>query len=125
MTRNSILITLAASLLVIMLLALAACSSGKPNVTNSPTTAAEVTTVKQPSVSLNPVSWQSDGIISENEYTRYQKIGEIDVFSRLEGDSVMFALKANTAGWLSLGIDPENKMQGADILMCYVKDAKG
>lgn len=68
--------------------------------------------------------WKSDGVISDGEYTTKKMIGEIEVFTKVEGDSVMVAMKAPTTGWISLGIDPEDKMKGADIWMCYVKDGK-
>lgn len=69
-------------------------------------------------------AWNSDGVISDGEYTTKKMIGEIEVSTKVEGDSVMVAMKARTTGWMSLGIDPEDKMKGADIWMCYVKDGK-
>lgn len=68
--------------------------------------------------------WKSDGAISEGEYTQTHKIGEIEVFTRVEGDSVMMALRAKTKGWVALGIDPEDKMKDADIILGYVKDGQ-
>lgn len=81
-------------------------------------------TPKEVSVADQPVEWKADGIISDNEYTRHQKIGQIDVFTRVNGDTVMMALRAETKGYIALGIDPEDKMKGADILMCSVKEDK-
>lgn len=75
-----------------------------------------------PPVTKITQDWQSDGVITDGEYSNYQKVGELDVFTRVEGDSVMIALRAQTIGWLALGIDPEDKMKGADMLLCYVKD---
>ncbi len=70
------------------------------------------------------VEWKSDGVVTEGEYIGKQTVGEIDVFTRVDGDVVMMALKANTTAWLSIGIDAEDKMKGADILMFSVKDGK-
>lgn len=78
----------------------------------------------QPKVTGATKAWQADGIIEEAEYSRQQKIGEIEIYTRLEGDSVMIGLKAKTNGWIALGIDPEDKMKGADMLLCYVQDGK-
>jgi hypothetical protein len=36
----------------------------------------------------------------------------------------MMALRAQTTGWVAIGIEPEDKMKGADILLCYVKDGQ-
>lgn len=68
--------------------------------------------------------WKSDGIIGDGEYADRKMIGEIEVFTRVEGNSAMIAMRARTTGWLALGIEPEDKMKGADIWMCYIKDGK-
>lgn len=68
--------------------------------------------------------WKSDGAVSDGEYTQTHKLGEIEVFSRVEGDSVMMALRARTKGYVALGIDPEDKMKGADMLLGYMKDGQ-
>lgn len=78
----------------------------------------------KPEVPKSTVGWNSDGVITEGEYTTKQTIGEIEVLARVDGDFVMMALKANTTAWISIGIDPEDKMKGADILMFSVKDGK-
>ena len=94
---------------------LAGCSA-KPNPTQSKTPESTITQVTK--------EWKSDGVISDGEYTTKKMIGEIEVSTRVDGDSVMVAMKAPTTGWISLGIDPEDKMKGADIWMSYVKDGK-
>ncbi len=68
--------------------------------------------------------WKADGTVSDGEYTQTHKIGDIEVFSRVEGDTVMMALRAKTKGWVALGIDPEDKMKGADIILGFVKDGQ-
>jgi predicted small lipoprotein YifL len=108
------IVLLISALMVITLLA--ACG-GKAS-TPPPATA------PAPQAAAASKPWQADGIISEGEYTLAQKIGDIEVFSRLDGDTVMLALKAQTSGWMALGIDPEDKMKGADILLCFVKDGQ-
>jgi DOMON domain len=74
-----------------------------------------------PSVSKQPGAWESDGVIMDNEYTKYQRMGQLDVFSRIEGDSVILGIRAVTKGWFAIGIDPDAAMKGADILLCYIK----
>lgn len=68
--------------------------------------------------------WKSDGAVSQGEYAQTHKIGEIEVFTRVEGDSAMMALRAQAKGWVALGIDPEEKMRGADMIFGYVKDGQ-
>ncbi|MDR3591248.1 MAG: DOMON domain-containing protein [Negativicutes bacterium] len=79
---------------------------------------------KEPGVSSSPAQWQSDGIIADKEYTSHQKIGDIDVYSRVSGDTVLFGLRAETQGYLAIGIGAEDKMKGADILMGFIKDGQ-
>ncbi|HAR32554.1 MAG TPA: hypothetical protein DCR95_00215 [Desulfobacter sp.] len=64
--------------------------------------------------------WNSDGIISENEYKEPQQLGSIEVFTRIEGDYVCLAMRAQNTGYIALGIRPENAMMGADVIMCTV-----
>lgn len=80
--------------------------------------------VVQPAVSAQPISWSSDGAILDNEYSAVQEIGEMQVFSRLEGDTVCIALRTQNAGYVALGISPENKMKGADIIICRIEDGQ-
>jgi hypothetical protein len=75
-----------------------------------------------PAVSNQLCEWKSDGKISDNEYASHQSIGDLEVYSRLAGDSVMFGLMANTEGYLALGIDPDGSMRDADMIMCAVID---
>jgi hypothetical protein len=70
------------------------------------------------------MEWKSDGVISENEYDKIQKIGEIEVATRITDNEVMMAFKAKTTGYIALGIDPEQIMKGADMIFGYVKDGK-
>lgn len=66
--------------------------------------------------------WVSDGKISDNEYSSCQSIGDLKVFTRVVGDSVMFGLTAVTEGYLSLGIDPEGNLRDVDMIMCAYVD---
>ncbi|NLI13758.1 MAG: hypothetical protein GX425_14320 [Peptococcaceae bacterium] len=75
-----------------------------------------------PAVSNQPTEWKSDGKISDNEYASHQTIGDLEVYTRLAGDSVMFGLMANTEGYLALGIDPEGDLKDVDMIMCAIKD---
>jgi hypothetical protein len=68
--------------------------------------------------------WKPDGVISENEYDKVQKIGEIEISTRIVGDEIMMAWKAKTTGYIAVGIDPKQVMKGADMIFGYVKDGQ-
>ncbi|WP_346355307.1 DOMON domain-containing protein [Azotosporobacter soli] len=68
--------------------------------------------------------WKADGVIDEKEYGKPQMIGDVEVFSRVKGDTVLMALRAKTKGYLAIGIGAAEKMDGADILMFSFKDGK-
>ncbi|MDR3561204.1 MAG: DOMON domain-containing protein [Negativicutes bacterium] len=104
------------AILLILVFFLLGCGAGRAA---SPASEA----AKEPAVSRTPVAWQSDGVIGDNEYTSYQKVGGgIEVYSRVNGDTVMFGIRAAAKGYVSIGIGAEEKMKGADILMCSFKD---
>jgi hypothetical protein len=79
---------------------------------------------KTTDVSGNLVAWNSDGIISDNEYQKYQKLGVLEVFSRIEEENIMLAIQAPTTGYLALGISPAQIMNKADMILMCVKDGK-
>lgn len=72
----------------------------------------------QPLVSAQPIAWTSDGTVTDNEYSQFQAIGPLQVFTRVEGDQVCMALRSQNKGYISLGIRPEVKMQGSDDIIC-------
>ena len=75
---------------------------------------------KQPLVSAQPVAWNSNGTVADNEYSQFQQIGPLQVFTRVEGDQVCMALRAQNNGYIALGIRPDFKMQGADDIICAI-----
>lgn len=120
MLKRPVLICFLSMLLMVLL---AGCASEK---TNPPANLPVPSEQKEarPAVSNVPVQWKSDGSISENEYAGHQTIGDLEVYTRLEGDTIMFGLTADTQGYLSLGIDPDGSMRDVDMIMCAVVDGK-
>lgn len=74
-----------------------------------------------PAISSQPVAWNSDGTVSDNEYTRMDKLGAIECFTRLDGSIIRIALRSQNNGFLALGIKPEFRMQGADMIICALE----
>lgn len=65
-------------------------------------------------------AWQPEGIISSGEYISHQKFGAVDVYSRVEADTLYMAISAKTEGYVAIGFDQEYAMRNADILIGYV-----
>lgn len=61
-----------------------------------------------------PSRWTFDGVISEGEYSGQIILGPMAVFWGNDGNYLYLAAETQTEGWLGIGMDPENRMQGAD-----------
>ncbi|UCE14170.1 MAG: hypothetical protein JSV04_03080 [Candidatus Heimdallarchaeota archaeon] len=63
-----------------------------------------------------------DGIISEGEYEFNITVGggDYSLFWKNIGEEVYFAIRGNTTGWVSIGIDPEVRMENADMIFGWV-----
>jgi len=109
-------------LLLIFLFALTLSACGG-TATETPVPEAEPA-AEQPAVSAQPVAWNSDGTILDKEYSAIQEIGGLQVFSRVDGDTVSLALRTQNGGYVALGISPENKMKGADIIICRIEEGQ-
>ncbi len=75
-----------------------------------------------------PVQAQSpisvDGVSHEGEYSGSATYadGRFVLHWRTMGDRLYLAMDAETTGWVSLGLEPEGRMQGADMLFGWVND---
>ncbi len=110
------------------LLLASGCGAKNPDPAKSPvapaTTSTSTAVEKKPLLSEKPVAWKADGVINDNEYGKVQTVGELEVYSRIDGDIVRLAMKAKTNGFLAIGFDPAQRMSQADIIIGYVKDGK-
>jgi hypothetical protein len=66
-----------------------------------------------------------DGKIDSGEYALEAEFdgGDYVLCWRIQGDKVVFAIDAKTAGWVSLGIDPEQVMDKADMVFGWVNES--
>lgn len=64
------------------------------------------------------------GVAIASEYDHKLDSDKMDVFWKIEGDKIHVKLSAKTTGWVAIGFDPENAMQGANIIIGAVKDGK-
>lgn len=110
-------------LVFILTLAISGCTNNN-STSQTPASTPSTSEVNRPPVSDQPVTWLSNGTVSDNEYTQYQQIGDLQVFSRKDGNALCMALRAQTDGYIALGIKPENKMQGADVIICSLSGSQ-
>jgi hypothetical protein len=66
-----------------------------------------------------------DGIVQNGEYRGTASFdgGNFLLFWDFQGDVMNMALKAKTAGWVSIGFDPSSKMKDADMVLGLVDDS--
>ncbi|NIU50883.1 MAG: hypothetical protein GWN74_17760, partial [Thermoplasmata archaeon] len=80
-----------------------------------------------------PPASELDGVISAGEYGNNTSWdgGSFELHWRIANNTTLYAgIRAQTTGWVSLGIDPEIRMQGADMVFgglaadkAYAEDA--
>jgi hypothetical protein len=65
-----------------------------------------------------------DGIISEDEYDAQTVFanGDYVLMWSVDDDTIYFGIVARTIGYIGLGIDPEQRMLNADIIISWVTD---
>jgi len=114
---------------------LAACSTPEPvqapPAEAQPTNTQPVATPqeKQPTVpptkpaQLAP-TWKADGVVSEGEYNHEATMGKVKLWWRNDAESLYLAMEAPTTGWVAVGIDPTDRMKGANYILGEVTDGK-
>ena len=67
-----------------------------------------------------------DGVISPQEYVSSSVLadGLYTLSWTVSGDTVWFGVQAATTGWVALGLDPQQMMQGADMVFGWVSGGK-
>jgi len=83
-------------------------------------------TIPTPTIPVPPVAGLPtvDGVISAGEYASSQTYdrGNYEVWWTTGGGDLYMAVKAKTAGFVSIGIQPGSTMKNADIVFGFVKD---
>jgi hypothetical protein len=93
-------------------------TSGAAQATNAP--AATSTTAPTPTAEADPV-WQPDGVIGPDEYAHTTQAAGVTLHWVNDGEFLYAAVSAQTAGWVAVGLDPENRMQGANFIFGFVQ----
>ena len=116
-------------LTLLVLLVLFAAISGCGSSEESPTATAEppAATAVPPTVAPEPaaeVAWQADGVVGEGEYPHMVEAAGVTFYWANDGENLHAAMAAETSGWVSVGFDPESRMQGANYVFGYVRDGQ-
>lgn|GEM_PF-693127 len=72
----------------------------------------------------HPARWSADGVINAGEYTEVKKLGDYEIHWLSDNEYIYIAMKAETTGWVALGIQPGSMMKDADIILGFVKNGK-
>lgn len=66
------------------------------------------------------VNWTPDGNIGSAEYAQEKSVGQFAVWWNNDAEHLYVAILAPTTGWVGIGLDPVNRMQGADYIIAAV-----
>lgn len=73
---------------------------------------------------LAAVSILFSGAAFAMEYQHKLEAKDMEVYWIIDKDQIHVKLSAKTTGWVAIGFDPEDAMQGANIIIGAVKDGK-
>ncbi len=69
------------------------------------------------------LAWMADGAIGKGEYRHTTEAAGVTFHWTNDAEYLYAALSAETIGWVSVGFNPENRMQGANYIYGYVADS--
>lgn len=72
----------------------------------------------------NGMTWQPDGMVTDGEYTDQVEIAGVTFAWTTDNAFLYGAMWAKTKGWVAVGFDPTNRMQGANYIFGYVQDGE-
>ena len=101
--------------------AAATSAPAMPEATEEP---AAATTAPEPTEATSGVTWQADGVIDEGEYPHVVEAAGVTFHWANDDQNLYAAMAAETSGWVSVGFDPEVRMQGANYVLGYVEDGE-
>jgi hypothetical protein len=101
-----------------------------PTVTPEPETPTDTPEPPSPTATLEPTMeaeqllWQPDGIVTDGEYADQVEIAGVTFAWTTDAEFLYGAMWAQTGGWVAVGFDPDNRMQGANYVFGFVKDGE-
>jgi hypothetical protein len=82
----------------------------------------ELTLTIEPSPTVVQQQWTADGTILPDEYTYQDEFPGLRFYWRNDDTYLYFAMAGDTSGWVAVGFDPDNRMQGANFIFGYITD---
>jgi hypothetical protein len=66
-----------------------------------------------------------DGVIESGEYdfTASFDDGNLKLHWKVVDEAILLAMEGKTKGWVAIGLDPEDRMKGADMIFGWVEDS--
>jgi hypothetical protein len=64
----------------------------------------------------------ADGVITDGEYAHQTAIGQVTIYWSNDDQYLYLAAESQTSGWLGIGLDPEERMKGADFVIAAQRD---
>jgi len=74
--------------------------------------------------SLAMAEWSADGSISPDEYAHQTVIDGVSLSWRTDSTYLYLAASARTTAWVAVGFEPEDGMQGANLILGAILDGR-
>jgi len=114
--------------LVVLLFALILAGCGSPQAPTATVAQPEATATAAPAAEEAPAEmgggWVADGVIGAGEYAHEATVGQMRLWWSNDADYLYIAFEADVQGMVAIGLDPENRMQGANYLIGLVQDGQ-
>lgn len=95
----------------------------EPEPTPEPSPEPELPPAPEPSPEPAPEltgQWSADGVIQSNEYLGEMAYGDFEIYWVSDEQHIYVGLRAETTGWVAVGIQPGSRMKDADMVMGLV-----
>ncbi len=66
-----------------------------------------------------------DGAVADGEYAHTATVEDITIWWTNDATHLALAAQASGAGWVAVGLDPQNKMMGANIVFALMQGGQG
>ncbi|MGC9522232.1 MAG: DOMON domain-containing protein [Anaerolineae bacterium] len=80
--------------------------------------------IATPTADTATANWSADGIITDGEYASNADFGDMRIWWRNDEDTLYLGMEGDTSGWVAIGLNPQQGMQGADYLFGYVENGE-
>jgi hypothetical protein len=70
------------------------------------------------------VTWAADGVITDREYDGSARYEGYEISWKSDGQYIYIGLRAEAAGWVAVGIQPQPLHRETDMVLGFVKDGK-